>query len=99
MAFGELRCCARTGCWGKNDPKASMGGFHKFRFQEMRGISLPDRRVRLRARYTALSGATIRTTAGPFCLETRDDSGNSNQISARKVLNLQITSWQLIASL
>jgi hypothetical protein len=35
----------------------SMGGFHKFRFEEMRSISLPICRVRLRARCTALSGA------------------------------------------
>jgi hypothetical protein len=63
MAFGELRRSARTGYWGKNNPKTSMGYLDKFRFQEMRGIPLPIRRVRLEARYTALSGGTFRATA------------------------------------
>jgi hypothetical protein len=52
MAFGELCRSARTGCWGLNDPKTSMGGFHKFRFEEMRSISLRRSRIRLGARGT-----------------------------------------------
>ena len=74
MAFGELCRSARTGCWGLNDPETSMGGFHKFRFEEMRSISLLLRRVRLRARCTALSGALFLDNGSLAFLERRDGS-------------------------
>jgi hypothetical protein len=68
MAFGELCRSARTGCWGKNHPKTSMGGFRKFRFNEMRGISLPIHRVRLehgtrRCQGASSKSATVTGTA------------------------------------
>jgi hypothetical protein len=75
MAFGELCRSARTGCWGKNHPKTSMGGFHKFRFNEMRGISLPIRRVRLQARYTALSGGAFSNNGWSSFLESATAAG------------------------
>ncbi|KAH8629113.1 hypothetical protein IG631_16370 [Alternaria alternata] len=78
MAFGELCRSARTGCWGLNDPETSMGGFHKFRFEEMRSISLLLRRVRLRARCTALSGALFLDNGSLDFLERRDGSKGRN---------------------
>lgn len=81
MAFGELCRSARTGCWGLNDPKTSMGGFHKFRFEEMRSISLPIRRVRLGARCTALSGALFLNNGSPNFLErARRQQGPQSKI-------------------
>lgn len=79
MAFGELCRSARTGCWGLNDPKTSMGGFHKFRFEEMRSISLFLYRVRPRARCTALSGALFLNNGSLSFLERRDGSKGRNQ--------------------
>lgn len=83
MAFGELCRSARTGCWGLNDPETSMGGFHKFRFEEMRSISLLLRRVRLRARCTALSGALFLDNGSLDFLERRDGSKGRNQRDGR----------------
>jgi hypothetical protein len=82
MAFGELCRSARTGCWGLNDPRTSMGGFHKFRFEEMRSISLLLRRVRYGARGTTLSGALFLDNGSLNFLERRDGSKGRNQRDA-----------------
>ena len=81
MAFGELCRSARTGCWGKNHPKTSMGGFHKFRFNEMRGISLPSTGSVSEHGTRRCRGAFSNNGWSSF-LDKRDGNGNRNQSDA-----------------
>lgn len=58
MAFGGALAQRADWMLGvETTRELGMGGFHKFRFEEMRSLSLPFRRVRLFARGTSLSGA------------------------------------------